>query len=209
MRNLPSQFDTGIRALPNLPEKQRVVSVQISKTSYAEVVELCKQWAAERRAAPISRARYICVTSVHGIIMAYDDPKIAGILNTADIATPDGMPVVWALRSFGAPSQQRVYGPTLMLELCRSAALHGHRLFLYGGREDTLPELESRLTAQFPGLIVAGRYSPPFRALTVEEDAQVQTVIAKPTQILFLSASAPLSRNNGCTTTAAVFLELP
>ena len=172
--------DTDLRPLSNLPEKQRVVSVEISKTSYAEVVELCKQWATERRVAPISRARYICVTSVHGVIMAQDDPKIAHILNTADIATPDGMPVVWALRSFGAPNQQRVYGPTLMLEICRSAAQHGHRLFFYGGREDTLPDLESRLQAQFPGLTIAGRYSPPFRALTVQEDLYVQTMIRQP-----------------------------
>ncbi len=178
--------------MANLPEKQCVVGVEISKTSYAEVVELCRLWAVERRVAPISRARYICVTSVHGVIMAHDDPNIASILNTADIATPDGMPVVWALRSFGAPNQQRVYGPTLMLELCRSAALHGHRLFLYGGREDTLLELESRLTAQFSGLIIAGRYSPPFRALTVEEDGHVQTVVRQAgSDIVFVGISTP------------------
>jgi len=175
-----------------VPQKQLVVSVGISKTSYSEVVRLCQQWAEERRGAGRSDARYICVTSVHGVIMAKDDPEIANIINQADIATPDGIPVVWALRSFGSRGQQRVYGPTLMLELCRSAAENGHRIFLYGGRADTLPLLEARLLQRFPHLIVAGRYSPPFRPLTPNEDERVQAMIREAdADIVFVGISTP------------------
>jgi hypothetical protein len=110
-----------------LPAKQFIISVGISKTSYAEVVELCRGWISERAANGNGPARYICVTSAHGIILAKDDPSFAEILNAADIATPDGMPVVWALRSFGSIGQQRVYGPTLMLELCRGARVDATR----------------------------------------------------------------------------------
>src|SRR5882724_2237158 len=129
------------------PEKQFVVSIGISKTSYSEVVSLCRQWVAERQ----DQARYICVTNVYSIMLAKDDPALAEVFNQADIATPDGVPVVWALRTLGAPQQQRVYGPTLMLELCRAAAEDGFGIFLFGGRPETLPLLEKRLTAQFPG----------------------------------------------------------
>ncbi|MGA8030422.1 MAG: WecB/TagA/CpsF family glycosyltransferase [Bryobacteraceae bacterium] len=175
-----------------LPEKQLVVSVGISKTSYAEVVELCNQWAHEREFMPRPTARYICVTSVHGIIMARDHPEIADILNHADIATPDGMPVVWALRSFGSRNQQRVYGPTLMLEICRSAEQTGHRVFLYGGREDTLIALIDRLRAKFPRLNIVGFHAPPFRALTATEDLHVQANILKSgADIVFVGISTP------------------
>jgi N-acetylglucosaminyldiphosphoundecaprenol N-acetyl-beta-D-mannosaminyltransferase len=175
-----------------VPQKQFVVSVGISKTDYGEVVSLCKQWAAERQSGGQIRARYICVTSVHGVMMAKDHPEIASILNQADIATPDGMPVVWALRSFGSRNQQRVYGPTLMLELCRSAAENKHRVFLYGGREDTLPLLEAQLIRRFPDLIIAGRYSPPFRPLTESEDRHVQTMIREAdADIVFVGISTP------------------
>ncbi len=171
-----------------LPEKQFVVSAGISKTSYAEVVELCRQWATD----PAAGGHYICVTSVHGIILAKDDPSFAKILNSADIATPDGMPVVWALRSFGSAGQQRVYGPTLMLHLCESAAQHGHGIYLYGGRPEVLPPLEHRLKEKFPALRIAGRYSPPFRALTAEEDLQVQADIRQSgARILFIGISTP------------------
>src|SRR3954469_12563138 len=96
------------------PKKQTILGIGISQTNYTEVVDLCAKWAAERRSGTASRptARYVCVTSVHGIIMAQDDRQVAQILNDADVATPDGMPVVWALRSFGCRNQQRVYGPT-------------------------------------------------------------------------------------------------
>jgi len=175
-----------------LPQKQLVVSARISKTSYAEVVALCRHWAADRKANPEAPGRYICVTSVHGIISAKDDPSFAEILNSADVATPDGMPVVWALRSFGSVGQQRVYGPTLMLELCRDAAERGHRIYLYGGRPEVLPMLEERLKQQFPALQIVGRYSPPFRPLSAEEDQQVQDAIRQSgADLVFVGISTP------------------
>jgi N-acetylglucosaminyldiphosphoundecaprenol N-acetyl-beta-D-mannosaminyltransferase len=175
-----------------LPKKQLIVSAGISKTSYEEVVELCRQWAEERKNSNPPIARYICVTSVHGIITAKDDPEFATILNAADIATPDGMPVVWALRSFGCTNQQRVYGPTLMLELCRSAAINRQRIFLYGGREETLALLASRLYAQFPGLVIADSYSPPFRPLTYDEESEIRRrILQSDSDIVFVGISTP------------------
>ena len=132
------------------------------------------------------------MTSVHGIILGKDDPTFAEILTSADITTPDGMPVVWAMRSFGCPGQQRVYGPTLMLHLCQSAAQHGHRIYLYGGRPEVLPRLEQRLREQFPALEIVGRHSPPFRPLTPAEDEGVQQEIRKSrADLLFIGISTP------------------
>jgi N-acetylglucosaminyldiphosphoundecaprenol N-acetyl-beta-D-mannosaminyltransferase len=175
-----------------LPEKQLVVSVGISKTSYQQVLELCRRWVSERKTSHATEARYICVTSVHGIIMAHDDPEIARVFNEADIATPDGMPVVWALRSFGSRNQPRVYGPTLMLEICKQAAERGHRIFLYGGRSDTLPVLVANLRRRFPLLEIAGFYSPPFRSLSESEDQQIQQQIRESdADIVFVGIGAP------------------
>ena len=175
-----------------LPEKQEVLNIGISKTSYEEVCGLCGQWIEERRSSKGARARYICVTSVHGIILAQDDPEFAQILNEADIATPDGMPLVWALRSFGTRGQQRVYGPTLMLEICRRAARTGYRIFLYGGREEVLEALSAKLHERFPALVIAGTFAPPFRPLTVEEDRALQEVIRRADpDVVFVGISTP------------------
>jgi N-acetylglucosaminyldiphosphoundecaprenol N-acetyl-beta-D-mannosaminyltransferase len=117
---------------------------------------------------------------------------LRSILNAADIATPDGMPLVWALRSFGVPKQERVYGPTLMLLLCEQAARLGHRVFLYGGRPEALDRLQTKLIERFPGLKIAGIYSPPFRDLTEFEEKEAQRRIqdAAP-DLLFVGISTP------------------
>lgn len=176
----------------SVPEKHRVVSVGISKTSYSEVVELCRRWAAERRFSRRSSARYICLADAHGVILAHDDAELAKVFNEADIVTPDGMPIVWALRSFGFKNQQRVYGPTLMLELCRSAAETGQRIFLYGAREDTLSRLTARLQDRFPELMIVGTHAPPFRALTSSEDKEIQEKIrSSDADIVFVGISTP------------------
>ena len=176
----------------SIPEKQRVISVGISKTCYAEVVDFCAHWAAERRHGAAALAHYICVVPVHGIVMAQDDPELRRIFNEADIATPDGMPVVWAMRSFGVKGQQRVYGPTLMLRLCEKAAASGLRIFLYGGRPEIISVLEQRLRNQYPRLVIAGSYTPPFRLLTPAEEEQVSRMILESNaDIVFVGTGAP------------------
>ena len=175
-----------------VPAKQDVLGVGISATSYSEVTAACAQWIAQRDMNPQSPARYVCVTSVHGVMEARKDSTIREILNGADIATPDGMPLVWALRSFGETRQERVYGPNLMLMLCAQAERMGHRIFFYGGREDTLDALCANLLQRFPGLRIAGKYSPPFRPLTDTEERDICEMIkGSNSDILFVGISTP------------------
>jgi N-acetylglucosaminyldiphosphoundecaprenol N-acetyl-beta-D-mannosaminyltransferase len=172
------------------PSKVNVLGVDISATSYSEVVKTCAAWISARNGR--TQAHYICVTSVHGVMEARKNEGIRNILNHADITTPDGMPLVWALRSFGMREQQRVYGPNLMLALCDQAAELGHRVFLYGGRPETLDMLRENLLARFPNLILAGSYSPPFTALSQEEEGRVRGMIREAApDLLFVGISTP------------------
>jgi N-acetylglucosaminyldiphosphoundecaprenol N-acetyl-beta-D-mannosaminyltransferase len=120
------------------------------------------------------------------------DASFRRILNDADVATPDGMPLVWALRSLGVPDQRRVYGPDLMLALCGQAMRLRHRIYLYGGRESTLRELCRRLQLRYSRLQIVGAYSPPFRPLTPEEDAAcVQRIRDADADLVFVGLSTP------------------
>jgi len=174
------------------PSKVDVLGIGVSTTSYQEVSALCGNWISERDRLTSAPGRYICVASVHGVIEARKHSGLREILNQADVVTPDGMPLVWALRSFGATDQQRVYGPNLMLELCARAETAGHRVFLYGGRPETLDRLCANLRQRFPNLNIAGQFSPPFRPLTEAEDDEVCRMIttAQP-DLLFVGISTP------------------
>jgi N-acetylglucosaminyldiphosphoundecaprenol N-acetyl-beta-D-mannosaminyltransferase len=50
-------------------------------------------------------------------------------------------------------------------------AERGHRHFFYGGSPRVVETLVLRLKQRFPGLVVAGYRSPPFRSPTQGEDA--------------------------------------
>lgn len=171
--------------------KQNILGVGITPTSYQEVVEVCRTWCrpADTSSAP---GRYITVTSVHGIISAVTDPAFRECLNEADIATPDGMPVVWALRSFDCPHQRRVYGPNLTLALCEMASQERLPVFFYGSRPETLASLTANLSKKFPGLQIAGTFSPPFRPLTEAESATIiDRIQTSGARLVFVGLSTP------------------
>jgi len=176
-----------------VPPKRRVLDVDVSTTSYAEVVLRCGAWIADCRSRLSGpSARYICFLSVHGLVTARDDRDVRLMLNAADIVAPDGMPVVWALRSFGFKHQNRVYGPTAMGHLCQDAAERGHRIFLYGGTPQSLRELIARLEIRYPGIQIVDSYAPPFRPLTEREDREVVgRILDSRADIVFVGISTP------------------
>jgi len=126
------------------------------------------------------------------VVTALKRPDVQRALNGADAATPDGMPVVWALRSFGSAGQSRVYGPDLMLAICADGERQGHRIFLYGATEATLAQLQARLRQRFPALQIVGAASPPFRKLSEEEDqAAVRMLLQSGADLVFIGMSTP------------------
>ena len=63
------------------------------------------------------RKGYICVTGVHGVSEAQNDPAFRSVLNRAFLNTTDGMPLVWLGRRALGRWVDRVYGPDLMLAI--------------------------------------------------------------------------------------------
>jgi N-acetylglucosaminyldiphosphoundecaprenol N-acetyl-beta-D-mannosaminyltransferase len=135
---------------------------------------------------------YVCVTGVHGVMEARRDLELRRINNDSGLTTPDGMPLVWAGHRAGVPHMRRVYGPDLMVALCGLAAERGWSSFLYGGGPGVPERLAERLTARFPGLRVAGTWSPPFRPLTPEEDqAVVERINRSGADLVWVGLSTP------------------
>jgi len=118
---------------------------------------------------------YVCLCTVHGIGEARADPALRRIFNKSWLTTPDGMPLVW----MGPAGVERVYGPDLMLAVCDAGRACGLRHFLYGGKPGVAGELAESLRARFPGLEVAGTFTPPFRDLDDAEMRQLEADVAR------------------------------
>jgi N-acetylglucosaminyldiphosphoundecaprenol N-acetyl-beta-D-mannosaminyltransferase len=125
------------------------------------------------------RKGYICVTGVHGVSEAQEDPAFRAILNDAFLNTPDGMPMVWMGKLQGVREMGRVYGPDLMLRLFELSQARGFTHFFYGGAPGVAEELKRKLESRFPGVRIVGTFTPPFRPLTQEEEAELVRVVAQ------------------------------
>jgi N-acetylglucosaminyldiphosphoundecaprenol N-acetyl-beta-D-mannosaminyltransferase len=79
-----------------------------------------------------------------------------------------------------------------MLAVCEASKEKGYKHFFYGGMEGVPELLKEKLTARFPHLQVVGTYSPPFRALTPEEDAAIcQQIDDSGADIVWVGLSTP------------------
>lgn len=135
---------------------------------------------------------YVCVTSVHGVMEAQRDPEFRNILNRALLVTPDGMPTVWVGRLQGHSQMSRVFGPELMIEVCARSADNGIRHFMYGGNPGVADELAANLRRLFPKINIAGTFTPPFRPLSVSEQAVLERQVeAACPDIIWVGLSTP------------------
>ncbi len=148
----------------------RVLNTGISAVTLRGAVSTISGWTASRQ------REYVNVCNADVVLQAYDDPRLAEIINTSGMAVPDGMPLVWMGRWRGLPVG-RVYGPDLMLALCEQGLQAGWTHYFYGGTPEVLEALTRKLTGRCPGLQIAGSWAPPFRPLTPGEEADVEARI--------------------------------
>jgi N-acetylglucosaminyldiphosphoundecaprenol N-acetyl-beta-D-mannosaminyltransferase len=149
------------------PDWINVLGVRISAVNLESATGRIQAVVAERR------KEYVCVRDAHGVVRCQTDAELRSAHNRAFLVTPDGMPLVWALKRAGHAGSSRVYGPDLMLSVLQAGRSGGMRHFLYGATDETLRQLRSRLIGKFPDLRIAGSYAPPFRDLSIREEADV------------------------------------
>jgi N-acetylglucosaminyldiphosphoundecaprenol N-acetyl-beta-D-mannosaminyltransferase len=163
-----------------------ILGVGVSAIDPGQTLETIDGWIAGRT------PHYICVTGVHGVMESQRDERLRSIHNTAGLVTPDGMPLVWLSRVWGPRHVERVYGPDLMVACCAASVPKQYRHFFYGGAEGVAERLAERLSKRFPGLLVAGCYTPPFRDLTLHEQREViNRINAAAPDIVWVGMSTP------------------
>jgi N-acetylglucosaminyldiphosphoundecaprenol N-acetyl-beta-D-mannosaminyltransferase len=176
-----SSFKSSIEA-----PRTKILNSWVDCTSYGAVCDRLAEMATNQQSG------YVIAANVHVVMTAYWNRAYRAVVNGATIVTPDGMPIVLGLRLLGRKTQSRVYGPDLMLAWCDRAATLGLSIYLYGSSWETLGLLESKLLDQFPGLQIAGSYSPPFRSMTPEElQEDCDRINASGASVVFVSLGCP------------------
>jgi N-acetylglucosaminyldiphosphoundecaprenol N-acetyl-beta-D-mannosaminyltransferase len=163
-----------------------VLGVKLAVSSYDEVVQRSLAWAGERQ----SRALYFA--AVHMVMESIENPDFLQQLNASGTVFPDGMPLVWALRALGERSAQRICGSDATAAMLAAAETAGVSVGFYGGSQSVLDALIGAVRLRHPNLNVVFQLSPPFRALTHEEDlAVVDKINSSGVRLLFIGLGCP------------------
>lgn len=163
-----------------------ILGMRVDSTSYADASRRVVRWAQEGLSA------YVCVATVHMIMETFDSAAFRQVVNGADLVTPDGRPLVWALASLGVKGASQVRGTDLTAYVVERAAHEGVPIGLYGGTPELLEDFVRLLEARYPGIRVVCRIAPPFRPLTPEEDEAVtREIVASGARILFVGIGCP------------------
>jgi N-acetylglucosaminyldiphosphoundecaprenol N-acetyl-beta-D-mannosaminyltransferase len=180
----------GADALLLRPEDvptREVIGIPLAMTTYDGAMDVMDGLIARRERG------YVCAVAVHAVTVAQRDEEMREALLRSTLTVPDGMPLVWAVNLLGENLPHRVYGPELMRRYTARCAQKGHRVWLYGGRDQgSLAQLALNLRRDYPGLRIVGGYSPPFRDLEAhEEDEVIERINADRPDVLWVGTGVP------------------
>ncbi|MDQ3648100.1 MAG: WecB/TagA/CpsF family glycosyltransferase [Actinomycetota bacterium] len=172
---------------PGAIARREILGLPIALADYERVMDAMDSMIATRSPG------YVCAVAVHAVSLARYDEELRRALLGSTLTLPDGMPLVWAANMLGEHLSDRVYGPELMRRYNDRCVEHGHRVWLYGGRDQgSLEQLALNLRRMHKGLRIVGGYSPPFRPLSGEEEDAIARQIdqAKP-DVLWVGIGVP------------------
>ena len=75
--------------------RKKVIKTYVDVISYDEAINTILKWAEQRE------SKYVSIINSHVIVKSWLDLNYRGILNSADLSTPDGAPIALALRLYG------------------------------------------------------------------------------------------------------------
>lgn len=120
---------------------------------------------------------YVCFIEGNLIYRASHNSSLRNAIDEADLVYSDGIVIslIWGLHF--RKVFNRCTGPSAMLQICQYGVEKGWKHFFLGGDSKVSERLVENLKRQFPGLKVVGRWVPPFRPLTDDEEKEIRNRI--------------------------------
>lgn len=145
---------------------------------------------------PDIKGDYICVSNVHTTVTSYKDKTYCAVQNGGLMAIPDGGPLSTVGRRRGYKKMERIPGPNLMGEIFMISIKKGYRHYFYGSTKETLKKLHQKLIENYPGIQIAGMYSPPFKPMSeIEDDEIVKRINETNPDFVWIGLGAPKQEN--------------
>jgi N-acetylglucosaminyldiphosphoundecaprenol N-acetyl-beta-D-mannosaminyltransferase len=146
----------------------KVLDVKVHALQTNDAIDVIQNWLEKDRSF-----HYISSTNINNVAEAQESAEYFEVMRHADLSVPDGIPLLWYGRTLGHELPERC-GIEEIMEASFELSNKGHNYshFFYGNSPEVLKNLRKSLLEKYPDLNIAGMYSPPFRALTPEEEDQ-------------------------------------
>ena len=168
----------------HVTKRFRVLDCSIDAVEMGQGLDLVLQRISERTGG------YVCFSNVHTVVTAINDRRLREITNHSFMSMPDGKPLSVVGRLKGVHNLGRGGGPDFMPLLLEKGA--GLRHYFYGSTDEVLRALCAKVAAKYPDIEIAGAYSPPFRRLSQEEQAEIlEQINATRPDVIWVGLGAP------------------
>jgi N-acetylglucosaminyldiphosphoundecaprenol N-acetyl-beta-D-mannosaminyltransferase len=144
-----------------------ILGVPVDDITMKEALDRIEQFVAIGRAT--GKTHQIATVNADFVVNALHDPELCFILQQADMATPDGTPLVLGARLLGVPLSGRVTGADMVPALAELSAQKGYSMFFLGAAPGVAERAAAILQERYPGLNVIGTLSPP-KSSVIEMD---------------------------------------
>jgi N-acetylglucosaminyldiphosphoundecaprenol N-acetyl-beta-D-mannosaminyltransferase len=134
---------------------------------------------------------HVVTVNTDFIVKSRQDPELYSLLQTTDLATADGMPLVWSARLLGVPLQERVAGADLVPALAGRAAEKGFSVYFLGAAPGVAKKAAANLKQRFPNLRIVGIQSPMYRVGEDMDPAVLNKIRQAAPDILFVAFGNP------------------
>ena len=104
---------------------------------------------------------YVVTPNVDHIVQLERGGPLTEVYKNADLILTDGKPLIWISRWYGTPIKEKISGSDLFPRLCQLASKKSYRMYFLGAAEGVAAKAAENLKKKYPGLQVAGTYSPP------------------------------------------------
>ena len=141
------------------PDSVAVLGVPFNNVTMDEAVKIIEEKIED------GGCHQVATANVDFLMHAIRDEELRNILCACSLVVPDGMPILWSARLMGTPLKERVCGIDLVPRLAELSARRGYSIYFLGASEKSSQRAAEILEQRYPGLRIAGRYSPPVRPL--------------------------------------------
>jgi|688.fasta_scaffold01791_16 N-acetylglucosaminyldiphosphoundecaprenol N-acetyl-beta-D-mannosaminyltransferase len=170
-------------------ETEVIRGLGISSRSLSETTGVLVEWVRKR-----DGTRYFACVNAHSAELAHRDATFMTALREANMLVADGVGLLVASWILGGCIRERVTGPDLFLSVSEKLARAGeYSAYYLGGSEATLERIRARHVERFPGLRIAGTYSPPYCETFADTDlaAMADRVNQATPDVLWIGLGAP------------------